>query len=398
MSDINIYKLAESNKDYLVKMRRYFHQHPELSWKEIETTNAIAKELESMGIPYKKLEKTGLIATIKGKSDKPVIGLRADIDALPITEVKDLDYKSQNEGVMHACGHDSHITMLLGAAKMLCEIRDQLNCTIKLIFQPAEEIIEGAKSIVDNEEIRSCDNMMAIHIFPYLPVGTISVEAGPRFSSADTIKIKIKGKGGHGSTPSDAIDPIVTASAVISNLQTIASREIKATETCVVSICTFHCGTLSNIIFEEADLSGTVRTFSPEVRERLPEIIERIISNTCKTFRADYEFEYIYGTAPTINDEASSKRAEIAVKKILGDKGLVKHDRITMGEDFSWFLNNAPGYLALVGCRNEAEDKAYPLHHEKFDIDENAMVNGSALFVQYVLETMDNIFHMSPVQ
>ena len=388
---MNVYKLAKENKDYIFNLRRYFHENPELSWQEINTTKRIAEELDKLNIPYKLLPKTGLIATLEGNKKKPIIGLRGDIDALPVNEKRECEFKSKFEGKMHACGHDSHIAMLLGAAKILSENRSKLDCTIRFIFQPAEEVIQGAKTLLDEKEVMECDNLMAIHIFPYLPVGTISVEEGPRFTSADTIKIKVKGKGGHGSMPHQTVDPIIAAAHLITNIQTIASREINPNETCVVSICTVHAGTLSNIIPNDVELTGTVRTFNPEVREKLPKIIERIIKNTCSTFRADYEYEFIFGTPATINEKESSKRAERAVKKILGEKGLVKYEKTPGGEDFAWLLEKIPGYLAFVGCKNEEKDFIYPLHHEKFGIDEEGMINGAALFVQYVLETQNEI-------
>lgn len=388
---MDVYKIAQENRDYIYGLRRYFHENPELSWEEVNTTKRIAEELEKLNIPYRLLPKTGLVATLEGNKKRPIIGLRADIDALPVNEKRECEFKSKIEGKMHACGHDAHIAMLLGAAKILSENRDKLECTVRFIFQPAEEVIQGARTLLIDEEVMECDNLMAIHIFPYLPVGTISVEEGPRFTSADTIKIKVIGKGGHGSMPHQAVDPIMAAAHVITSLQTIASREINPNETCVVSICTVHAGTLSNIIPNDVQLTGTVRTFNPKVREQLPEIIERIIKNTCSSFRASYEYEFIHGTPATINEKKSSERAERAVKKILGEKGLIKYEKTPGGEDFAWLLEKIPGYLAFVGCRNEEEEYIYPLYHEKFGIDENGMINGAALFVQYVLETQNEI-------
>ena len=330
---MDVYKIAQENRDYIYGLRRYFHENPELSWEEVNTTKRIAEELEKLNIPYRLLPKTGLVATLEGNKKRPIIGLRADIDALPVNEKRECEFKSKIEGKMHACGHDAHIAMLLGAAKILSENRDKLECTVRFIFQPAEEVIQGARTLLIDEEVMECDNLMAIHIFPYLPVGTISVEEGPRFTSADTIKIKVIGKGGHGSMPHQAVDPIMAAAHVITSLQTIASREINPNETCVVSICTVHAGTLSNIIPNDVQLTGTVRTFNPKVREQLPEIIERIIKNTCSSFRASYEYEFIHGTPATINEKKSSERAERAVKKILGEKGLIKYEKTPGGED-----------------------------------------------------------------
>lgn len=388
---MDVYKIANENKNYIYGLRRYFHQNPELSWEEINTTKKIAEELEKLNIPYKLLPKTGLIATLEGNKKKPIIGLRADIDALPMYEKRETEFKSKIEGKMHACGHDAHIAMLLGAAKILSENKEKLECTIRFIFQPAEEVIQGAKTLLNEKEVIECDNLMAIHIFPNIPVGKISVEEGPRFTSADTIKIKILGKGGHGSMPHQTIDPIMVASYLVTSLQTIVSREIDPNETCIVSICTIHAGTLSNIIPNDVELTGTVRTFNPNIRKELPKIIERIIKNICFGFRANYEYEFIVGTPAVINEKESSKRAERAVEKILGQEGIIEYGKTSCGEDFAWLLEKIPGYLALVGCRNEEKDCIYPLHHEKFGIDEKGMINGTALFVQYVLETQNEI-------
>ena len=192
---------VKKHREYAIDLRRHFHRHPELSWQEFETAKRIRQELTDMGIPYVEVAGTGTVATIQGDREKPVIGLRCDIDALPICEVKDLPYKSENPGVMHACGHDAHITMLLLAAKVLSEHADQLHCTVKLIFQPAEENMSGAEKILESGLVDDLDTVAGMHIFPYLPAGTISVEAGPRYTSAGFMKIKIIGKSGHGAMP-----------------------------------------------------------------------------------------------------------------------------------------------------------------------------------------------------
>ena len=387
---MNTMELVKEKKDWLIGLRRHFHKHPELGFKEVKTAERIRKELDEMGIPYETVG-TGTVATLKGNAEKPVIGLRCDIDALPITEVKDLPFKSENEGCMHACGHDSHITMLLGAAKILSENKDKLNCTVKFIFQPAEELFGGAKEVIKSGLIDDVDTFAGMHIFPYLPTGTISVEAGPRYTSADSMKIKIIGKSGHGAMPQFSVDPIYVGCEVVNALQSIVSREVDPVETCVISVCKFHAGTLFNVICESAELEGTVRTFSPEMREKLPEMIERVIKNTTAAYRANYEFEYIYGSPATINDEYYSDIAAGTVKKILGDKGLTKYTKTPGGEDFAYMLEKAPGIYAFVGCRNEEQDQCYPLHHDRFDLDENGMLNGCAFYVQYTLDVQDKV-------
>lgn len=384
---------AKRVEDYLVEMRRHFHKYPEVSWKEVETSNKICQELDKMAISYTRVCETGVIGLIEGNKKKPLIGIRADIDALPIEEETDLEFKSVNKGVMHACGHDSHIAMLLGTAKVLSENKDKLNCSVKLVFQPAEEFImdSGAAHMMKVDEMKDIDNIVAAHIWPNIESGTISVEAGPRMSSADTYKIEIQGKGGHGAMPSYAIDPIVVGSALVNNLQTLVSREIHPKEASVVSVCSFNSGSAANVIPDLALLEGTTRAFNNEIRNKYPERMERIIKATCETFRAGYNFEYYYGTPATINDEESSAIAEKAVIKALGEDALVQAESSMGGEDFSKMLAEIPGCLAFVGTRNEAKGKTHSIHHPSFDLDEDVMKNGVAFFVQYVLEMQEHL-------
>lgn len=386
---MNVIQEVLKHRDYAITMRREFHQHPELSWKESGTAARIRRELTAMGIPYEEVAETGTIATLKGKCGRPVIGLRCDIDALPIKEVRDLPFRSENDGVMHACGHDAHISMLLTAAKVLSENQDKLAGTVKFIFQPAEELTNGALKVLDTGKVGQLDTVAGMHIFPYLDTGTISVDPGPRYTSASFMKIKIIGKSGHGAMPHYAVDPIYVGAKVVDALQSIASRETNAMDTVVVSICTFHSGTMANIIAGSAELSGTVRTFNPKLQKELPGMIERIIKNTCEAYRASYEFDYYSDIPATINDEKCSKIAAGSVKKILGEQGLVKYAGTPGGEDFSYFLERFPGVYAFVGCRNEAKDCCYSLHHERFDLDEDALINGAAFYVQYLLDAQE---------
>lgn len=377
------------HRQYGVDLRRHFHRHPELSWQEFETAKRIRQELTEMGIPYVEVAGTGTVATIKGDRDKPVIGLRCDIDALPIREVKDLPYRSENEGVMHACGHDSHITMLLLAAKVLSEHKDELHCTVKLFFQPAEEAMNGAQKILETGLADDLDTVAGMHISPYLPCGTISVEEGPRYTSAGFMRIKIIGKSGHGTMPQFLVDPIYVGAKVVDALQSIVSREVNPNDTLVISICTFHSGSLPNIFDQTAELTGTVRTFNAELAKELPDIIERVVRNTCAAYRAECEYDYYCNIPATINDARCSAIAEGSVKKILGDKGLVKYTKAPGGEDFAYFLERTPGVYAFVGCRNEEKDCCYSLHHDHFDLDEDAMFNGAAFYVQYLLDAQE---------
>lgn len=386
---MNVMEEVLKQKEYTVSMRRMFHRHPELSMKETETAARIRAELDKMGIPYETVGETGTIGTLKGKKDHPVIGLRCDIDALPITEVKDLEFKSENKGVMHACGHDGHISMLLTAAKVLSEHRDELKCTVKFIFQPAEEQMGGAIQILNSGKLGELDTVAGMHIFPYLKTGTISVDPGPRYTSAGFMNIKIIGHSGHGAMPQYSVDPIYVGAKVIDALQSLVSRETNPMDTVVISICTFHAGTLANIIAESAEMSGTVRTFNPELQKKLPGMIERVIKNTCEAYRASYELDYYTDIPATINDKRCSEIAEESVKKILGEEGVIHYEGTPGGEDFAYFLEKFPGIYAFIGCRNEEKDCCYPLHHQRFDLDEDALPNGAAFYVQYLLDAQE---------
>lgn len=386
---MNVREAVNKYRDYAIGLRREFHKYPELSWKEVWTAGRIREELTRLGISYEEVAGTGTIAVLKGSKDHPVIGMRCDIDALPIQEVKNLPFRSENKGVMHACGHDSHISMLLTAARVLAEHREALKCTVKFIFQPAEEETNGAVKVLESGKVGKLDTVVGMHIFPYLESGTISVDPGPRYTSASFMNIKIIGKSGHGAMPQYAVDPIYVGSKVVDALQSIASREVNPMDTVVVSICTFHSGTMPNVFAETAQLSGTVRTFNPDLQKKLPDMIERIVKNTCEAYRARYEFDYYSDIPATINDVYCSEIAAGSVKKILGEKGLVQYAGTPGGEDFSYFLERFPGVYAFIGCRNEKKDCCYSLHNDRFDLDEDALVNGAAFYVQYLLDAQE---------
>ncbi|WP_418495090.1 amidohydrolase [Enterocloster bolteae] len=243
----------------------------------------------------------------------------------------------------------------------MAEHRDELKCTVKLIFQPAEELTNGAVKVLESGKVGRLDTVVGMHIFPYLESGTISVDPGPRYTSASFMNIKIIGKSGHGAMPQYAVDPIYVGAKVVDALQSIASRETSPMDTVVVSICTFHSGTMANVFAETAELSGTVRTFNPKLQKELPGMIKRIVKSTCEAYRADYEFDYYSDIPATINDEFCSGIAAESVRKILGDKALVKYAGTPGSEDFSYFLENVSGVYAFIGCRNESKDCCYSL-------------------------------------
>lgn len=387
---MDIRKLVQDNKEYITEIRRYFHMHPELSYQEHETTKKITEELESMGIHYEIPEeepKTGVIAWIEGNKPGRVVALRADIDALNVTEQTDVEYKSQNEGKMHACGHDAHTAMLLGAAKILSSVKDEIEGKIYLIFQPAEELGTGAKYMMRQgtwyEEI---ENIYGAHIWSVLESGKISVEAGERMAAADMFNIKIKGKSGHGSMPHETVDAVVVGSAVVQAIQQLVSRNYSPLDSVTVTIGSFHSGNRFNIIAGEAEMEGTNRYFSQEIANRIENDMRRVIKGVCDAYGADYELDYTYILGATTNDEESSKIAEKAVEKVAGSEALQKMVKTTGGEDFSYYLKDKPGCFGFIGARNEAIGACYPHHNEKFNIDEEVLANGAGVYAQYALD------------
>ncbi|SCI26973.1 MULTISPECIES: M20 family metallopeptidase [unclassified Romboutsia] len=386
---MNVKEEIKKYKDYIVSMRRDFHKHPERSGVEIRTSKRIKEELEKMGIPYESIASTGVIGTIKGNKFGKTIALRADMDALSVFEENDVDYKSKEEGMMHACGHDGHMAMLLGAAQLLNENKDKINGTVKLLFQPAEEIAKGAKAMIDGGALDDVDGIFGMHLWGDLDCGKVSIEEGPVMASADIFKIRIKGKGGHGSLPHQGIDAAVVACAIVMNLQTIVSRETSPIEPVVISIGSIKSGTRFNVIASEAILEGTSRCFNPKLRDEIPNMIERIIKHTAEAYRAEAFLEYTFGMPVSINNKECSKLAKNAVEKIMGKDGIGHMPKLTIGEDMSEYLNRVPGAIALVGSKNESKGYIYPNHHGKFDIYEDSLEIGAALHVQYALDFLN---------
>lgn len=386
---MKVRNLAKEYKEYVINLRREFHMYPEPSWQEVRTSGRVKEELAKIGIPYKEMAKTGVMAIIKGKHEGKTVALRADMDALQVKELNEVSYCSKNDGIMHACGHDGHTAMLLGAAKILNEMKDDIKGTVRLLFQPAEEMAQGAQVMIDEGCMEGVDEVFGIHLWSDLEHGKISVEAGPRMASADMFKIKVKGKGGHGSLPHQGIDAVVAASSIVMDLQSVVSREISPLQAAVVSVGSFHSGTRFNVIANEAVLEGTTRCFNPEIRERFSKIMERIINNTAASYRAKAELEYTFGTPPTINDAPSSERAIKSIEKLYGSEAVSLMEKVTGGEDFAMYLEKAPGLIAFVGVRNEDRECNYPQHHERFNIDEDALEMGSALYAQYAIDFLN---------
>ncbi|MCD2436182.1 amidohydrolase [Acidaminococcus sp. NSJ-142] len=383
---MNVEEQVQQLQQELVTLRRDFHTHPEQSWQEFGTQEKILNYLEKLGIPAVKAAKTGVIGTIKGKkaSDK-ILGIRADIDALPITELNETSYKSQNPGTMHACGHDTHITILLGTAKILAGLKDELPVTVRLIFQPAEEYIadSGAAHMKNEPLVKECDRIIALHIWGLIPVGYASLRVGPVMSAADTFDIYVEGKGGHGAQPHQAIDPIVAASEFVTTLQTVVSREISALEPAVLSVTSFQAGTTSNVIPAEAHLQGTARTFNPQLRQEYPGILERVARGVGEASRTQIRVDYHFGTPPMINDKACVETGLKACQKVFDPAKIVEWDLQMGGEDFAKY--EAPKCILLLGGGVPDEKERHAQHNPYFDVDERALGLGVQYFVQYVL-------------
>jgi amidohydrolase len=379
--------------DYIVSLRRHFHQHPEVSLKEFETIQRIKEELDEIGIDYIPVGETGALATLRGgKGAGKKILLRADIDALPLPDQTGAPYASLNPGANHACGHDGHASALLGAIRVLKSYQSDFAGTIQFAFQPAEEIGAGARQFVRGGFIDDIDHVFGIHLQSGTALGKIVATPGPSNASCDIFKIKVHGKSGHVSRPDLGRDALVSAAAIVTELQTIVSREVNPTDEVVVGIGVLHAGTNYNIIANEADIEGTVRTFSPQVRAQVLAAVERIAKNTAESHRTTIEFSNYDAAAPLINDLAAAEHAFKVAAKIVGEGNVITNAPKRMGaDDFADYLAVAPGVYCFVGTQSD-EKTSYDHHHEKFDIDEKGLAIAAELHVSYALEYLQNPF------
>ncbi len=380
-------KIKEAIKKYsneLTDIRRKLHSEPELSWQEEKTTEFICQYLEQLGIAHRRTEPTGVIATIEGEKSGKTVALRGDMDALSVEELnKELSYVSKEEGKMHACGHDAHTAMLLIAAKVLQEMKDELPGNVRLIFQPAEEVAEGAKALVKQGAVDEVDNIFGIHIWSQMPTGKISCTPGPSFASADLFKVTFKGKGGHGAIPHDCIDTAIVASSFVMNVQTVVSRTIDAQHPAVLTIGKMVVGTRFNVIAENAVIEGTVRCFDPQTRDHIEKQLQHYADHVASLYGATARVEYTRGTQAVINDKYSAELVQKVAATAFGEESLFSEKPTMGGEDFSFYLDEVPGSFALVGSGNPEKDTQWAHHHGKFNIDEDALAIGAELYAQY---------------
>ena len=389
----DILALAKQQEEYIIAARRYLHQHPELSWQEWETTAFIEQELIKMGLePHRFDDKhPGLWCMINGGKAAEyakTIMLRADIDALLVAEDTGLPFASEKPGVMHACGHDAHAAMLLGAAKILVDMRDELTGNVKLFFQSAEETAIGAKWYVDEGGIMDgVDACYGCHVGSMIDTGYLSVEPGPRFAACDEFKITVDGIACHGGMPYVGRDSILAASSLVVNLQNIVSRRIDCQDALVITVGYMHGGTNFNIVCGKMELGGTVRSYNAELRAAVPDMMREVAENTAKVFGCSATLEYQYKTPAIVHDDEQMNRiAHDAATKLFGE-GVHQHVKpLGGGDDFAYFLEKKPGVYAMIGARNEAKGCAWGHHHPKFDVDEDAFHRGTALFVQIALD------------
>ncbi len=369
----------------LRRHRRHFHMHPELSMKEFETAAYIERELRALDLDEIRtgVGQTGILGTLRGGKPGPVTLLRADIDALPVTEAADVEYKSTKPGVMHACGHDAHIAILLSAAKELARRRAQVPGTLIFCFQPGEEGYAGNKLMIQDGALENphVDRCFALHVFSGLEAGKIGVRDGAFFASSDEFHLTIRGKGGHGAMPERAVDPIVAGAHFVTMLQTIVSREIAPKDPAVFTVGRFHAGSTFNVIPNEAEMEGTVRSFDRAVRESMPERMERILKGLGEAMRVEFEMKYRYGYPPTVNDPAMNEIVREVGAELLGAQNVTyPHDIVMWAEDMSYMLEERPGAYFIVGARGP-ERGVFPQHSANYDIDERALEVGYKMMV-----------------
>ena len=375
-------KSAKASFEYTQTFRRDFHKHPELGFEEVRTAGIVSRELNTLGLEIRTgVAQTGVVATLVCKEPGPVVLLRFDMDALPINEETGAEYASQNPGVMHACGHDGHTAIGLTVARMLHEEREHLYGTVKLVFQPAEEGLGGAQRMVAEGVLDAPkpDICLAMHLWNIKPLGWIGVTPGPTMAASDTLHIKVKGRGGHGAYPQLTADPIYAAAAIINSLQSIVSRNVPPLESAVVSVTTIHGGEAHNVIPEEVEMQGTIRTFNTDVRELVHHRIQAIVTDIAGGFNCQANTEIYEVTPAIVNDPGISAEVQEAAKELLPEDVLNTTSQTMGSEDMSFMMKDIPGCYFFVGSANPSKGFDVPHHHPKFDFDEDALPKAAAL-------------------
>ncbi len=390
---------ATSLFEYTRALRRDFHIHPELGFREFRTGGIVAKELEALGIEVTKgIGKTGVVGLLEGSQPGPTLLLRFDMDALPITEETGAEYASQNQGVMHACGHDGHTAIGLTVARMLHAHREELAGTIKFCFQPSEEgtygeEIGGAEMMMRDGVLDSpgVDMSLSLHLWNEKPLGWLGIAGGPVMAGAEIFTVRITGRGGHGAIPQQTIDPVVAAAQVVSALQTIVSRNVAPLETAVVSVTTVQAGTAFNVIPQTAELTGTIRTFDPAVREKVVQRFEQIARGVGEALGCQVDVEVKRMTPALINDETISTTVQSTARRVLSGSNLDTTGYLTMGaEDMAFMQEKVAGCYFFVGSNDKERHLDYGHHHPKFDFNEEALIRASALMAAAAMDVLNS--------
>ena len=388
MEDRELKALVEAQSEWMIQMRRKLHQIPEKGFAEYKTQQAIMDALDEMGIPYT-TERTWVIGLIEGDLPGGVAALRADMDALPLDEPEGCEFRSQHPGMMHACGHDAHVTMVLGAAKVLAGMKDRLHGTVKLLFQPAEETDGGAEPMVAAGAMENphVDRVYGLHVQPYLPVGAIETRPGTLNASTDTVELTIHGRASHGAYPESGADAIVCAAQVITSLQSLVSRNVSPLASAVLSLCMISGGTASNIICDKVCLRGTLRTANSEIRTLMKKRITEVAQGVAAAMGCSADVNITSGYAALVNDDAEAKRVMRVGARLLGEENVVQKAAPSMGgEDFSFFCDQAPGVFFHLGCVKKENMPAPLLHSRDFRIDEECLAVGALMHVALVLD------------
>lgn len=363
-------------KEELVAVRRDLHQHPELAFQEFRTAGIVAARLEGLGYAVRKgVGRTGVVGLIEGQGDGPTVMIRVDIDGLPVLEAEGRPYASKEQGRMHACGHDAHTAVGLALAEVFAKRRREMKGRVKLVFQPAEEIVAGAPEMLKDGVMKDppVDRVLSFHVWSPLAVGKVGVKAGVLFASADEIHITVKGKGGHAGLPHLSVDPVAISAQLISTLQTIISREVSPAKGGVLSFGHIQGGTQFNIIPDTVEIGGTVRAFNEAVRVQILTRVQEITAAVTHGMRADYEFTHPHGTPAVDNNAEVVGVVAQAAEGVVGKENVVTMEPVPVGDDCAYFLNEAPGCYFLVGSANEARGITAPHHSPRFDVDEGAL-------------------------
>ena len=383
-----------SISDWIISIRRELHEHPELMYEEFKTSELIRRELDKLEISYKHpIAETGVLASI-GNGNGPCVALRADMDALPIHEETDVSFKSKIDGKMHACGHDCHVSMLLGAAKLLKGKEDQINGTVKLLFQPAEEGGAGGKLMREEGALKNPDveRIFGLHVWPQLPSGQIGSREGTFLAATSSLNLTVKGVGGHAAVPQLTKDPVLTSARIITNLQSIVSRELDPLDSGVVSITVINGGNASNVIPSDVIVKGTLRSLTMDGLRELQKRVKEIAEGIAQTHGCEAIVEYVGNDyPPTVNDSDMWKFAKGIGIDLLGDENVSDLDAVMGGEDFAYYTEKVKGCFVVLGMNNPDIDATYSVHHPMFKADEDALHIGTALHTIFALKSLEEL-------